>query len=301
VTARSPNTFIVGAGQVAIALAGALRQAGFPVLGLWARQPTAARNAAAQAGVAGFSPAPPDLLLEAEVVLVAVKDDAVGEVATRLCATGLVGERHVLLHCSGSTAAAIAFEPVLGKVGGVGTLHPLRAIAQAKDLLRTKGALRGTVFGIEGDARGRAAAGQITEALGGVALPIEGATMARYHAAAAMASNFAVAVLDAAVELLASAGVERDAALAALVPLAQGAIANAGIHGVGGGLTGPIRRGDAGTVQRHLDAVAHDAELSQLYRVLGRRTLALAQAGLKPEGATAIAALLREPDSAGRG
>lgn len=294
-TARSPNTFVVGAGQVAIALAGALRQAGFPVLGLWARQPAAARAAAALAGVAAFSPAPPDLLLEAEVVLIAVKDDAVGEVAERLVGTGLLGERHVLLHCSGSTAADVAFAPVLGKVGGVGTLHPLRAIAHAKDLLKGKGALKGTVFGIEGDARGLAAARQITTALGGVALPIEGATMARYHAAAAIASNFAVAVLDAAVELLASAGVERDAALAALVPLAQGAIANAGQHGTAGGLTGPIRRGDAGTVQRHLDAVAHDAELAQLYRVLGRRALALAQAGLKPDGALALAALLREP------
>jgi len=293
-TARSPNTFVVGAGQVAIALAGALRQAGFPVLGLWARQAAAARSAAALAGVAGFSPAPPDLLLEAEVVIIAVKDDAVGEVATQLCATGLIGERHVLLHCSGSTSAATAFAPVLGKVGGVGTLHPLRAIAQAKDLLRTKGALRGTVFGIEGDARGLAAATRIAEILGGTPLLVEGATMARYHAAAAIASNFAVATLDAAVELLSSAGVGRDAALAALVPLAQGAIANAGSLGLAGGLTGPIRRGDAGTVQRHLAAVAHDPELAQLYRVLGRRTLALAASGLTPEASAAIAALLAE-------
>lgn len=298
-TTRSPNTFVVGAGQVAIALAGTLRQAGFPVLGLWARDPAAARQAAALAGVAGFSPAPPDLLLEAEVVVVAVKDDAVGEVATRLCNTGLVGERHVLLHCSGSTSAATAFAPVLGKVGGVGTLHPLRAIAQAKDLLRTKGALRGTVFGIEGDARGLAAATHLAAALGGTALPVEGATMARYHAAAAIASNFAVAVLDAAVSLLAEAGVDRAAALAALVPLTQGAIANAGAHGIEGGLTGPIRRGDAGTVQRHLEAVAHDGELAQLYRVLGRRTLALARAGLPAEAAVAIDKLLSEPNNLG--
>lgn len=293
-TARSPNTFIVGAGQVAIALAGALRQVGFPVLGLWARQPIAARNAAALAGVAGFSPAPPDILLEAEVVLIAVKDDAVAEVATRLWATGLVGERHVLLHCSGSTAAATAFAPVLGKVGGVGTLHPLRAIAQARDLLRHKGALRGTVFGIEGDARGRAAATQIALALGGTPLPVEGATMARYHAAAAIASNFTVAVLDAAVELLTSAGVEPDAALAALVPLAQGAIANAGLHGLRDGLTGPIRRGDAGTVQRHLEAIGADSELARLYRVLARRTLALAEPGLSADAVSAIAGLLAE-------
>lgn len=293
-TARSPNTFVVGAGQMATALAGSLRQAGFPVLGLWARQPAAARAAAAQAGVAGFSPAPPDLLLEAEVVVIAVKDDAVAEVAQRLCQTGLVGERHVLLHCAGSRAAATAFAPVLGKVGGVGTLHPLRAIPQAKDVLRTRGGLRGTVFGVEGDARGVAAAKQLATALGGTALPLDAATMGRYHAAAAIAANFAVAVLDAAVELLAGSGVERDAALSALVPLATGALAHVGQLGVAEGLTGPIRRGDAGTIERHLAAVAHDPEIAALYRVLGRRTLAIARPHLPPEAADKIAALLRD-------
>jgi len=292
VTARSPNTFVVGAGAVATALAGSLRQAGVPVLGLWARRPDAARAAAALAGVAAFSPAPPDLLLEAEVVLVAVKDDAIGAVATQLCATGMVGKSHVLLHCAGAAAAATAFAPVLDKVGGVGTLHPLRAIASAADIVRTRGALKGTVFGVEGDARGAAAAHLLVAALGGTALAVEGATMGAYHAAAAMASNFAVAVLDAAVELLAAGGVDRAAALAALTPLAQGAIANAGARGLVDGLTGPIRRGDVGTIERHLAAVAHDPELAALYRVLGRRTLGLARAGLSDDAAAALARLL---------
>ena len=62
-TARNPTTFVVGAGPVATALAGALRLAGVPVLGLWARKPAAARAAGASAGVAAFSSAPPDILL----------------------------------------------------------------------------------------------------------------------------------------------------------------------------------------------------------------------------------------------
>ena len=62
-SARSPNTFIIGAGPVATALAGALRLAGVPVLGLWARRPDAARQAGAAAGVAAFSSAPPDIMM----------------------------------------------------------------------------------------------------------------------------------------------------------------------------------------------------------------------------------------------
>jgi predicted short-subunit dehydrogenase-like oxidoreductase (DUF2520 family) len=296
VTSRNPNTFVVGAGPVATALAGGLRLAGVPVLGLWSRKPAEARAAAATAGVAAFSPAPPDLVLEAEILVLAVRDDAVAEVASRLVATGLVGERHVLLHCSGAHAAQEAFASVEGKIGGAGTLHPLRAISDPRTTMR---AWKGTVFGIEGDARGRVAATHLATKLGGTPLALDGAGMVRYHAAAAIASNYVVALLDAAVGLLQSAGVDEQAALGALVPLAQSAVANVGDKGLAQGLTGPIRRGDAGTVARHLAALASDPALSELYRVLGRRALGLAQAAgaAAPEDLAAIQTLLA--DSAG--
>jgi predicted short-subunit dehydrogenase-like oxidoreductase (DUF2520 family) len=279
VTARSPNTFIVGAGAVATALAGALRLAGVPVLGLWARRPAAARSAAAVAGVAAFSAAPPDLLLEADVVIVAVDDAAIGEVATKLLGTGLVTGHHVLLHCSGAASAAEAFGDAAARVGGVGTLHPLRAISDPRAAMR---ALRGTIFGVEGDERGRARAQALVAALGGVALELDGRHMAAYHAAAAIASNYVVTLIDAAAAALAGAGVPPAKALAALVPLAQGALANVAAHEPDGAaaiqraLTGPIRRGDEVTIARHLQALAGDPELAEIYRVLGRRTAAIA-------------------------
>jgi predicted short-subunit dehydrogenase-like oxidoreductase (DUF2520 family) len=299
-TKRSPNTFVVGAGPVATALAGGLRLAGVPVLGLWSRRPAAARSAAATAGVAAFSPAPPDLLLEAEIIVLAVRDDAVAEVAATLVGTGLIGERHVLLHCSGAHAADEAFGAAAGKVGGVGTLHPLRAIADPRAAMRS---WKGTVFGVEGDARGREAAGKLAQVLGGTALAIDGAAMAKYHAAAAIASNYVVAVLDAAVGLLRDAGIDEQAALAALVPLAAGAVDNVGAKGLAGGLTGPIRRGDAGTVSRHLEALTSDPALHELYRVLGRRALGLARTAgaAAPEDLAAITALLGEPVGFGSG
>jgi predicted short-subunit dehydrogenase-like oxidoreductase (DUF2520 family) len=260
---------------------------------LWARNPTSARAAAAAAGVAAFSPAPPDLLLEADIIVIAVRDDAVAEVAARLVGTGLVGSRHVLLHCSGATPAAEAFAAVVDKVSGVGTIHPLRAVVDARVTMRT---WKGTVFGIEGDSRGRAAATQLATLVGGSPLPLEGTGMARYHAAAAIASNYVVAVLDAAVGLLGRAGIAEQAAIAALVPLAQGALANVAERGLAQGLTGPIRRGDASTVARHLAALDHDASLQELYRVLGRRALGLARlAGIaSPEHLATITRLLAD-------
>jgi predicted short-subunit dehydrogenase-like oxidoreductase (DUF2520 family) len=270
VTARNPTTFLVGAGPVATALAGALRLGGVPVLGLWARRAAPARAAGSIAGVAAFSSAPPDLLLETEVVILAVRDQAITEVAQTLLGTGLVNKRHVLLHCAGAASAAELLGPVASQVAGIGTLHPLSAIADGKISMRT---LKGTVFGIEGSDAGRAMASKLVTAINGIVLPLDGTQMASYHAAAALASNYLVATIDAAAAVLASAGVPADKAAQALIPLAEGALRNIAAHGTTGGLTGPVRRGDLATVSRHLDAVRDRPELAEIYRVLARRAL----------------------------
>lgn len=272
-TARNPTTFIVGAGPVATALAGALRLAGVPVLGLWARRAPQARAAGSTAGVAAFSSAPPDVLLESEIVLLAVRDQVVGEVAQTLVGTGLVNKKHVLLHCAGAAAAKELLGGVADKVAGIGTMHPLSAIADGKAAMRT---LKGTVFGTEGDDVGRAAATKLVGALGGVALALDSSQMAAYHAAAALASNYVVAVIDAAAAALASAGIAPDQAATALVPLAEGALRNVTAHGTTAGLTGPVRRGDATTIQRHLEALRPRPELAEIYRALARRAVEIA-------------------------
>jgi predicted short-subunit dehydrogenase-like oxidoreductase (DUF2520 family) len=273
-TARTPNTFVIGAGPVGTTLAGALRLGGVPVLGVWARRPEAARTAGAVAGVAAFSAAPPDLLLESDVVIVAVRDDAIASVADMLVNTGLITTNHVMMHCSGAISADVAFAGVRDRVGGIATMHPLRAIPDASTAMRP---LAGTVFGVEGDDRGRAASLQLVSAVGGAALELSGEQMAAYHTAAAMASNYVVALIDAAANVLATAGIERADAVAALVPLARGSLDNVAARGVVGGLTGPIKRGDRDTVGRHLAALAATPELDALYRALGQRTVALAR------------------------
>lgn len=290
-TKRNPNTFIVGAGPCATALAGALRLGGIPVLGLWARRPQAARTAGSIAGVASYSAAPPDLMLEAEVVILAVRDDAIAEVAAMLVQTGMITTRHVMLHCSGAMSAAEAFAGVRERLGGVGTLHPLRAVADGRKGMQ---AMRGTVFGIEGDERGAAEATLLCRAMGGVPLALSGAQMAAYHAAAAMASNLVVALVDAAAELLGQAGVAEPEALGALVPLALGSLGNVAELGAASGLTGPVRRGDVATVERHLRALGGAPELLAIYRTLGRRAVDIARrAGQAPaRDLDAISALL---------
>jgi predicted short-subunit dehydrogenase-like oxidoreductase (DUF2520 family) len=275
----SPNVFVVGAGPVATMLAGALRKSGVPVLGLWARRPDAARQAGAVAGVAAFSSAPPDLLLNADTIIVAVRDSAITEVATMLVGTGLVNRRHVLIHCAGSISAESAFASVQGKVAGAGVVHPLRAISDPRRAMED---LNGAVFGVEGDDPGKRCASTLVAAMGGRALPLQGQQMAAYHTAAAMASNLVVALLDSAVAVLQQAGVSGDDALAALVPLTVGAMQNVARTGLAAGLTGAVKRGDAATVQQHLSVLAAhpDRSVADVYRSLSLRALLLAHDGL---------------------
>jgi predicted short-subunit dehydrogenase-like oxidoreductase (DUF2520 family) len=100
--------------------------------------------------------------------------------------------------------------------------------------------------------------------------------MGAYHAAAALASNYIVSAIDAAAQVFASAGVAPDKAARALIPLAEGALRNVASHGTTAGLTGPIRRGDVATVQRHLDALRGRPELAEIYRALARRAVEIA-------------------------
>lgn len=283
ITSTTPNTFLVGAGAAATSLAGALRLGGVPVLGLWARNPEAARKSASAAGVAAYSAAPPDLVLEADVLILAVSDSAIAEVAKTLVGSGLVTRKHVMLHCSGAMSSADAFAGVRDQLGGVGVVHPLRAIVDPASAMRSFSA---TTFGVEGDEVGVGVARRLVKAMGGTAVELDGEQMASYHAAAAVASNFMVALADAAATLMEQAGIDRGRAVKALVPLMEGTVANLAESGVPEALTGPIRRGDGETIERHLGAVsAAGPEIEALYRLLGRRTVSLARTvGQAPAG-----------------
>jgi predicted short-subunit dehydrogenase-like oxidoreductase (DUF2520 family) len=199
----------------------------------------------------------------------AVPDRAIGEAAGRLVELGAVDARGVVLHCAGALPAREALAPVAGRVAGVGLLHPLRALSG-------RGApLAGTVFAVEGDARGRRVAARLARKMGGRPLVLDGARLARYHAAAALAGNHTLALVELAVRELGAVGLPRRRAEAALASLLASAADNVARLGLPAALTGPIARGDAATVERHLAALAPAARAA--YLATARPTLDLAR------------------------
>jgi predicted short-subunit dehydrogenase-like oxidoreductase (DUF2520 family) len=225
-------------------------------------------------------------LRRATVVLVAVQDREL-DAALAPLATAPLAPGAAVLQASGS-AEPEAFAPLRAAGVACGTFHPLVPLAAPE---QAPALLRGAWVGTDGDPPAAAAAAALAARLGARTLAIPAGQRARYHAAAVFASNFPVVLAAVAERLLAEAGVDAAEARPAVRHLLSSAAANlAAGDDAALALTGPVARGDAGTVRRHLAALADDAEADALYRALARATLRLAAgaglAGAAPTGAT---------------
>ncbi|MFB3779382.1 MAG: Rossmann-like and DUF2520 domain-containing protein [Bryobacteraceae bacterium] len=280
---------IAGTGRVAQALGRLLAEHGEPVAAVLGRTLERARSAAAFIGRRARPVVFGTLPKRATRVLIAVSDDAITEVAARLAADGF--NHGVALHTCGAFGAEV-LAPLAAAGVSCGSLHPLQTYATPEQGLS---ALPGCLFAVEGDAAAIEWAVQIAQLLGGETLAIPPASRPLYHAAAVMASNYLVAVVDAAAMLMGAAGVSRDKALRALAPLIETSARNAIELGPVAALTGPIQRGDLLSLGGHARALACQPEtVRELYRWAGLHALDMAvRRGLSEETARLVEKLLR--------
>jgi predicted short-subunit dehydrogenase-like oxidoreductase (DUF2520 family) len=177
-----------------------------------------------------------------------------------------------------------------------GTFHPLVSFA---DVERSVAALEGATVAIEGDEELAAALGRMAEAIGAVPVRLAPGSKAAYHAAAVLAAGGFVALLDAIAELGRVAGLDEAGSLAIYGRLVEQTLANARALGIAKALTGPLARGDVGTLDRHLRTMAAAAPGAlALYRAAAEREISLAErrGTLAPEPAQALRARLAQPD-----
>jgi predicted short-subunit dehydrogenase-like oxidoreductase (DUF2520 family) len=168
----------------------------------------------------------------------------------------------------------------------VGTFHPLVAFA---DTERAIAALHGATIAIEGDDDLATMLADMAERLGAKAVRLAPGSKAAYHAAAVLAAGGFVALLDAIAELGAVAGLDEEGSLAIYGPLIEGTLGNARALGIRAALTGPMTRGDVGTLAAHLAALAaHAPGVLPLYVAAAHREIDLAvdRGVLAPETAS---------------
>jgi predicted short-subunit dehydrogenase-like oxidoreductase (DUF2520 family) len=270
----TPAVFIMGAGVVGTALAARLVRAGVPVAGLHGRRVEPSDAASAIAGVLSSRGNIPDILSEVDAIIIAVRDERIREVVDRLVRENRLRKHQVLLHTSGANASGDILSAARPHVRALGTLHPLISFADPR--LAVEG-LKTAAFGLEGDAAARHLAGRLVALLGARAVVVDAKDLPLYHAGAVLVSNYVVALADLAQGLLVNAGVPREQALPALIPLMTSVVQSLAQVGLPQALTGPVERGDVSSVERHLEALRTRApHVTELYNLLGREVLRIA-------------------------
>ncbi|HEY7348943.1 MAG TPA: Rossmann-like and DUF2520 domain-containing protein [Ktedonobacterales bacterium] len=278
-----PRLGVVGVGAVGTTLAWGLAACGYPVVALSSRASTTASWLSAQLpGCRAFS-SPGDVAALADLVLLAVPDDAIASVAAAIPWR----PDQAVVHCSGASPARVL--AVAGAQGALyGSFHPLLSVSRARPAHAGEALARltGCAFAIEAPEPLAARLAEMASRLGGRTVYLREKDRVPYHLAAVLVSNYPVALVAAATDLWASFGVSREEALVALLPLLRSTVANLAHLGLPESLTGPIARGDVGTVHAHLeylerkqeDAPTNAALLREIYRLLGVLSLPLAQA-----------------------
>ncbi|HLK02577.1 MAG TPA: DUF2520 domain-containing protein [Streptosporangiaceae bacterium] len=268
---------VVGAGRAGTALGVALARAGHRVVAVSAVSEPSLRRARDSFPDAVIAQ-PAEVVAATDLVLLTVPDDTLPGLVSGLVATEAPVAGRMLAHASGRYGLDV-LEPAT-RVGALPlALHPVMTFTgRAEDVDR----LKGLYFGVTAPEPLRTAAEALVIEMGGEPVYIAEQDRARYHAALAFAANNLITLVTAASDQLAGIGVPAPARM--LGPLLGAALDNALRFG-DAGLTGPVARGDAGTVAAHLAAL--DPELRIAYVALARLTAirALAAGLLDPADA----------------
>lgn len=249
-----PPVAVVGAGAVGTVLSRRLVRCGYRVEAVLNRHESAAQALADRIGVPVAASAGAALPSTVRLVMVCVPDEAIPSVAERLAAVDHPWPATVVAHTSGVRTAA-ALDPLSQKGATTLSFHPLQTFTAETD----PETFEGIVVGIEGAPSAVAAGKTLAHAVGADPLPLTAESKTRYHCAAALASNGLVALLGVVEEMLAGISRTGDRPAADLVaPLVEQTWQNLRRATPEGALTGPVARGDAETIQKHLEELAED-------------------------------------------
>lgn len=280
---------VVGTGRVGPALGAALRLAGHrPVAASGVSERSRRRAAELLPDVPLLDP--PQVLAVADLVLLTVPDDALPELVTGLAATGAVRQGQLIAHTSGRYGTRV-LEPALRAGALPLALHPVMTFTGTPvDVQR----LAGCSFGVTAPEELRLAAQALVIEMGGEPEWIAEEARPLYHAALAIGANHLVTLVGQSMELLRASGVEAPEKM--LGPLLGAALDNS-LRSGDAALTGPVARGDAGTVSTHLAELGeHAPRMVASYLAMARATAdrAIDNGLLKPEHAEELLDVLSE-------
>ncbi|HXE90664.1 MAG TPA: Rossmann-like and DUF2520 domain-containing protein [Terriglobales bacterium] len=245
-----PSIALVGPGNLGSALAVALRRAGYRIDEVISRdQPASRRRARSLARRVGARATTLESArLRAPLLWIAVTDDAIPAVV-RTLAPRTNWKGMVALHSSGALSSD-QLRPLRLRGASVATLHPMMTFVSG-----AQPSLRGVPFAVEGDPRAVAVARRIARDLGGFVFPIPKRNKPLYHVYGSFSSPLIVVTLATAERIARAAGVPAKSVRQAIAPIVRQTVENYLRRGAAAAFSGPVKRGDVGTVRRHLKAL----------------------------------------------
>ncbi|MFC1957840.1 Rossmann-like and DUF2520 domain-containing protein [Chloroflexota bacterium] len=286
-----PKLGFIGVGTVGTALSRRLSDKGYQVAAVSSRsQASAEKLAQAISGCRAVNNNQA-VAEAAEIIFITTPDGAIAPVASEV--QWHPGQS--VVHCSGADSTD-TLEPARRSGAQVGAFHPLQTFASVEQAIAN---IPGSTFAIEAEEPLLTTLKDIATSLDGQWIELKASDKVLYHAAAVIACNYLVTLIKLATDLWQTFNVPTNQATKALMPLLRGTLNNIDTVGIPQCLTGPIARGDTGTIKKHINALQKAApSVLSTYRELGLQTIpvALGKGRINQQQAEELEAILKEAD-----
>lgn len=273
------------------ALAVRLSEKGYKVTAVASRTSASAERLAAVVGECRIHDSSQGVADAAEIIFITTPDAVIPQIAAQV--RWHPGQS--VVHCSGADSLDV-LTPAAKNGALTGGFHPLQTFASITHAIEN---IPGSTFALEADEPLATTLKEMAIALQGRWIALKPGDKVLYHAAAVFACNYLVTLVKLATDLWQTFGASPSEATEALLPLLRGTTNNLQNVGLPNCLTGPIARGDAGTIRKHLTALKSKApQLLSAYQEMGRQTIpiALAKGRIDQHQAKELEALLSKSD-----
>ncbi|MBK8136356.1 MAG: DUF2520 domain-containing protein [Chloroflexi bacterium] len=264
-----PRIGFVGAGKVGSVLARAWFRQGYQIVSVYSRMQPHTTELAREIGATAAESASAVVDLS-DLVILCVPDDAIASVVEALSEKSW--REKAVVHTSGVHGVGILY-PLTATGAMTGSLHPALPFARFD---HSPDVLKGITFAIESDHPILSVwLSDLIDAVEGAMITLRPESKALYHAALVLTSNYAISLFAASKQILVGLGAGEQAAEEALLQLLRGTLSNLAEQGLPDALTGPLVRGDIGTLKLHLAALESNSPALSAYLTLARLTLPL--------------------------
>jgi predicted short-subunit dehydrogenase-like oxidoreductase (DUF2520 family) len=279
----------IGTGTTGTALAVKLHAKEYHIVAASDKNPSSTRRFADMVPDCKIYHQNQDVADNSDIVFITSPDDVVAPIAASL----KWHSGQSVVHCSGAASLDI-LAPAKEDGANVGAIHPLQTFASVSQAIDN---IPGSTFGIEADEPLFSILRDMAVALEGNWVKLEPGDKVLYHAAAVLSCNYLITLVKLATDLWKSFGMDTEQATKALMPLLKGTLNNISNIGIPECLTGPIARGDTGTISKHISALEQSStEALSAYLEMGLQTIpiALAKGKIDKKTADTLKTLLKE-------